>query len=186
MTSDPIRFWCVNTKQNYSFNMKKKIWNVKRKIIKESREPKKSLITWRHISQVVLPFSLHHLCMQFLCANWAKFWKNETKIDVKAYSETPNTTHKSKTLFACTLTVPEHAQGASMLSQLPNSSSWQILQTKIAEQDFKSKSSTYNITSPILSQPFLCFQKFLFISKSARLCVRLCLVLSLSAWKTGL
>lgn len=30
--------------------------------------------TWRHISQMVFPFSSHHRCMQSLCANWS----NET------------------------------------------------------------------------------------------------------------
>jgi len=62
--------------------------------------------------------------------------------------------------FLFTLTVPEQAQGASKVSMLSNSSSWQILQRGTPESSFKS--STNKTTSAIYFTPSsdLCFFKF--------------------------
>ena len=62
-------------------------------------------------------------------------------------------------MWLLTLTVPEQAQGASKVSTLSNSSSWQILQRGIAESSFKS--STSKTTSAIYFTPNdLSFFKF--------------------------
>lgn len=110
-------------------------------------------ITWRHISQVVFPFSLHHLCMQSLWANWT----NRNALIYENWEDSRNHYSKKKKrlwkllkkLYVFTLTVPEQAQGASKLFELSNSSSWHILQREIPESNFKS--STSKTTSAIFS-----------------------------------
>ena len=124
--------------------------------------------TWRHISQVVFPFSLHHLCMQSLWANCKTKTQLLTRIKMKKNSRKKNKLITEKqvlkikklcTMWLLTLTVPEQAQGASKVSTLSNSSSWQILQRGIAESSFKS--STSKTTSAIYFTPNdLSFFKF--------------------------
>lgn len=119
------------------------------------------IFTWRHISQVVFPFSLHHLCMQSLWANWKKkhFLIKIKKIMKKHKLISSNSCLINKLyVYFLTLTVPEQEQGASKVLVLSNSSSWQILQREIPESSFKS--STSNTISPIFlkrRQPMIFF-----------------------------
>lgn len=123
--------------------------------------------TWRHISQVVFPFSLHHLCMQSLWANWSytnaliiriyKFprstffiLKNPEPEALRRIKKKGSNNFSLKKIMYFTLTVPEQAQGASKVLELSNSSSWQILQREKPESNLKS--STSKTTSSIFSQ----------------------------------
>lgn len=83
--------------------------------------------TWRHISQIVSPFSLHHLCTHLRWA-YCVCLNKETSEYMKRTENIMNLKQILwKRLLWFTFKVPEHEHGTSMFES--SSSSWQILQS---------------------------------------------------------